>query len=134
VGDYAAEATSDLGQLGGSVVIAGPFIAVPSRSLASDVAAIRERVVKEPTAMSNDSSDDRALNVISNAPIEVVAEVGRLSLRGEEVLGLQPGSVLAFGHQGQSVSLVVGGQPWAKGELVNVDGELGVRITELARG
>ena len=61
-----------------------------------------------------------------------MAEVGRVTLRGDEVLALQPGSVLSLGHHGKVVNLVVGGRSWARGELVNVDGELGVRIIELA--
>jgi flagellar motor switch/type III secretory pathway protein FliN len=41
--------------------------------------------------------------------------------------------VLSLGRPGTTVDLVIGGRPWARGELVNIDGELGVRITELAR-
>jgi flagellar motor switch protein FliM len=71
--------------------------------------------------------------LLAAAPIEIVAEVGRIVLRGDEVLGLGEGSVLSLGRPGTIVDLVVGGRTWARGELVNVDGELGVRITELAR-
>jgi len=42
--------------------------------------------------------------------------------------------VLAFGRVGASpVALRVGGEIWAEGELCDVDGELGVRVT-IARG
>jgi type III secretion system YscQ/HrcQ family protein len=90
-------------------------------------------VVEVPTTMSS-GSDDPKLDVLAGAPVEIVAEIGRVTLRGDELLGLERGSVLAFGHRaGAPVDLVVGGRTWARGELVNVDGELGVRITEMVR-
>jgi type III secretion system YscQ/HrcQ family protein len=140
VGDYAADAVTEGVNRemkgGGAVIFGGPFVAVPARAPLVDDAHTRHRIAKGPSAMSIDPNDqhlDERLKVIGAAPIEVVAEVGRLTLRGEELLGLQRGSVLPLGNQGQAVSLLVGGQPWARGELVNVDGELGVRITELSR-
>jgi flagellar motor switch/type III secretory pathway protein FliN len=75
-----------------------------------------------------------AAAVLAAAPIEIVAELGRLVLRGEEVAGLGPGAVLTLGRVGASpVALRVGGEIWAEGELVDVEGELGVRVT-WARG
>jgi type III secretion protein Q len=64
------------------------------------------------------------------APLEVVAELGRLTMTGEEVVGLEPGAVLTLGRLGTApVALRVGEEIWAEGELVDVDGALGVRVT-----
>jgi flagellar motor switch/type III secretory pathway protein FliN len=72
--------------------------------------------------------------VLAAAPIEVIAELGRLVLRGDELAGLGPGAVLTLGRLGASpVALRVGGEIWAEGELVDVEGELGVRVTTLRR-
>jgi flagellar motor switch/type III secretory pathway protein FliN len=72
--------------------------------------------------------------VLASAPVEVVAEIGRVSMRGDEVLGLINGVVLSLGERRRDlVTLRVGGRAWARGELVNVDDSLGVRITELIR-
>jgi type III secretion system YscQ/HrcQ family protein len=77
---------------------------------------------------------DGVTAVLAEAPIEVVAELGRLVLRGEEIAGLGPGAVLALGRPGSApVALRVGGEIWAEGELVDVDGELGVRVTASRR-
>jgi type III secretion system YscQ/HrcQ family protein len=120
----------------GAIVFLGTFRPAhrdraPSSGDAGDV----ERhggVVEGPTTMS--SGSDPKLDVLAGAPVEIVAELGRVTLRGDELLGLERGSVLAFGHRpGAPVDLVVGGHTWARGELVNVDGELGVRITEVVR-
>jgi len=84
--------------------------------------------------MEGPASTIDAAAVLADAPIEIVAEVGRVILRGEEVLALAPGTVLALGgRRTPAVSLRVGSEVWADGELVSIDGELGVRVTALRR-
>jgi len=73
-----------------------------------------------------------ATTVLAAASIEVVAELGRVSLRGDELLGLAPGAVLAMGMGRTGIYLRVSGEVWAEGEIVDIDGELGVRVTRLA--
>ena len=82
--------------------------------------------------MSASGSDTDATTVLAAASIEVVAELGRVSLRGDELLGLAPGAVLAMGTGRTGICLRVGGEVWAEGEIVDIDGELGVRVTRLA--
>ena len=86
----------------------------------------------EEGKMSASGSNTDATTVLAAASIEVVAELGRVSLRGDELLGLAPGAVLAVGMGRTGVSLRVGGEVWAEGEIVDIDGELGVRVTRLA--
>jgi type III secretion system YscQ/HrcQ family protein len=75
-----------------------------------------------------------AAAVLAAAPVEIVAEIGRVPLRGDEVLGLTNGSVLPLGPRRRDlVTLRVGGRVWARGELVHIEEELGVRITEVLR-
>ncbi|HEY3354247.1 MAG TPA: type III secretion system cytoplasmic ring protein SctQ [Polyangia bacterium] len=67
--------------------------------------------------------------------IEVVAEIGRVTLPGRELAALAPGAVVALGRPlGGPVDLLVGGRLLARGELVDVDGEIGVRVTEVVGG
>lgn len=69
---------------------------------------------------------------LAEAPVEVVAEWARLELRSADLLGLVRGSVVPLGRRSlQGIALRVGDRIWARGDLVNVDGELGLRITEL---
>ena len=75
--------------------------------------------------MSVSESDTDATTVLAAASIEVVAELGRVTLRGDELLGLAPGAVLAVGAGRTTISLRVGGEVWADGEIVDIDGELG---------
>jgi flagellar motor switch protein FliN/FliY len=85
--------------------------------------------VPDPSALS-----DEAARILASAPVEIVAELGRLRLRGEELVGLLEGGVLSLGpRRPAQIQLRVGGRLWAMGELVAIDEELGVRITELVR-
>jgi flagellar motor switch/type III secretory pathway protein FliN len=125
IGAYAATALLDHR---GSLSEFGPFEAAGLRVGSLDP-SLRSAFNKETAVMP----DDHNLAVLAAAPIEVVAEIGRLTLRGDEVLGLARGSVLSFGSRGGAISLIAGGELWARGELVDVDGELGVRVIELIR-
>ncbi len=121
IGDQAAPARVSAS---GELVVAGRF-----------EVAERRAVVRMTGAMTDDRDKTAAgAELLAAAPIEIVAELGRIVLRGDEVLALDEGSVLSLGRPGTTVDLVIGGRTWARGELVNVDGELGVRITELAQG
>jgi type III secretion system YscQ/HrcQ family protein len=72
------------------------------------------------------------LSMLASAPLEVVAEVGLLILRADELIALQKGSVIPLGRPRSTVvELRIADRVWARGELVDVDGELGVRVTEL---
>jgi type III secretion protein Q len=96
----------------------------------------REVTMSSPSSNSSKEGSSTAdvTAALAATPIEVVAEIGRLTLRGEEVIGLGPGAVLAFGRPGAAaVALRVGGEIWAEGELVDVDGALGVRVTATRR-
>ncbi len=137
IGDHEAPAVArNSGE--GEIVLAGAFRAAAARAGATANPRATPLVVRKAGTMAAKADEDEAkVMLLGAAPIEVVAELGRMILRGDEVLALEKGSVLTLGRRGSSqadaVDLVVGGRPWARGELVNVDGELGVRITELVR-
>jgi type III secretion system YscQ/HrcQ family protein len=64
-------------------------------------------------------------------PVEVVVEVGRLQLTGAQVLELGTGDVLTLDRALGPVELRVGDRLIARGELVDVEGEAGVRLSEV---
>jgi type III secretion system YscQ/HrcQ family protein len=109
----------------------GPFVPIAEASMKDTITD------PEPSAAPSDAATDpsaEAARVLAAAPVEVVAELGRLTMRGDEILGLCRGSVLALGpRRAEIVSLRVGGVEWAVGELVTIEDQLGVRITELKR-
>lgn len=112
---------------GGALALAGDFrlTATPDRPKVD---------VRKEGSMNASGPTEMATAALAAAPIEIVAELGRVTLRGEEVLGLAPGVVLAPTiDRRRAVVLRAGGEVWAEGELVDVDGEVGVRVTRLLR-
>jgi flagellar motor switch protein FliN/FliY len=62
----------------------------------------------------------------------VTAELGRAQLSVRELLGLVPGTVVELDRvAGSPIDLLVNGKLVARGEVVVIDEEFGVRITEI---
>ncbi|MCX7806985.1 MAG: type III secretion system cytoplasmic ring protein SctQ [Deltaproteobacteria bacterium] len=71
---------------------------------------------------------------LSDLPIEITIEIGRFELRLEELVQMIPGRLINLGVPlGREVELRAGSRPIAKGELVEIEGELGIRITRVFR-
>jgi type III secretion system YscQ/HrcQ family protein len=71
------------------------------------------------------------IEAIGEVPVVVRVEVGEARMAAREWATLGPGDVVALGRRvGEAVVLRVGGVPVARGDLVDIDGEVGVRITE----
>lgn len=92
--------------------------------------------VKEPKMTNGRVShtpEPRPLpDVASDAPLELSVELARFSLTLGELQRTGPGDVLVTGRRiGEVVTLRVAGTPLAEGELVDVEGEVGVRITRM---
>jgi type III secretion system YscQ/HrcQ family protein len=65
-------------------------------------------------------------------PVQIVVELGRLQITGAQVLDLEQGDVLTLDRPlVDAVDLRVGDRLIARGDLVDVDGEAGVRLTEV---
>jgi type III secretion system YscQ/HrcQ family protein len=70
--------------------------------------------------------------LLRELPVEVVCELGRVTMSGRELLEMSPGAVIPVGRPlAGPVDLTVGGRVVARGELVDVEGEVGVRIIQL---
>ncbi len=70
--------------------------------------------------------------LLQTLPIELICEIGRVNLTARELLSLEPGAVLTVGKPlGGPVELTASGRVVARGELVDVEGELGVRVTQI---
>lgn len=114
----------------GALVLSGDFQLTDSAD-GRKVGIVRQG---KENSMDVTGPTQMATAALAAAPIEIVAELARITLRGEEVLGLAPGVVLTVSaDRSRAVLLRAGGEIWAEGELVNVDGELGVRVTRLLR-
>jgi len=74
------------------------------------------------------------LDLLRDVELSMTVELGRVTLRVRDLLRLGEGSVVELGRPaGAPVDVLVNGSLVARGEVVVVDDELGVRVTELVR-
>jgi type III secretion system YscQ/HrcQ family protein len=86
------------------------------------------------TSTKNDVAA-QVTEAVLDAPVVVRVEVGSVSLTGREWAALQPGDVIETGRRiNEPVVLRIAGREVARGELVEIEGELGVRIREILSG
>lgn len=72
------------------------------------------------------------LGRISEVPVEVSVEIGRTRMTIGETLALGPGSIVTLSRlAGEPVDLMVNGKQIARGEVVVIDEEFGLRITQI---
>lgn len=72
--------------------------------------------------------------VLSDVPVPLVAELGRINCRARDIMYLRVGQILELNRSPhEPLDLVVQGQSIGRGELVEVDGKLGIRIISLHR-
>jgi flagellar motor switch protein FliN/FliY len=80
---------------------------------------------QEPPGMAD-------LRRLSDVPIDLTVEIGRTRLTVGETLELRQGSILTLNRMaGEPVDLLVNGTPIARGEVVVIDEQFGVRITDV---
>ncbi|MFF5232031.1 flagellar motor switch protein FliN [Dactylosporangium sp. NPDC000521] len=83
-----------------------------------------------------DDRDDRgrppAFDLLHDVEMEVTAELGRTRMSVRELLSLAPGAVIELDRAaGGPADLLVNGRLIARGEVVVIDENFGIRITEI---
>jgi flagellar motor switch protein FliN/FliY len=74
--------------------------------------------------------DPRDLRLLSEVQVELAVELGRVKLPLRDLLSLAPGAVLELDRSADApVDVLVNGCLVARGEVVVIDGEFGVRVT-----
>jgi flagellar motor switch protein FliN/FliY len=72
------------------------------------------------------------LERLYDVPVELAVEIGRTQMTIRETLALGPGSIVTLNRlAGEPVDLLVNGKPIARGEVVVLDEEFGLRVTEV---
>ncbi|QKE82662.1 flagellar motor switch protein FliN [Arthrobacter sp. NEB 688] len=76
--------------------------------------------------------DPRRLHLLREVELGISVELGRSRMTVREVLGLAPGAVVELDRPaGSPVDVLVNGTLMARGEVVVVDDEYAVRVTEI---
>lgn len=80
-----------------------------------------------------ENGEAQGADLMNDIPLQIAIELARLPVTAEEVVGLKVGHVFDLNRSAQEpVDLSVNGRVVARGELVEVDGNLGIRIISLA--
>jgi flagellar motor switch protein FliN len=81
------------------------------------------------------SGTEADLSRLNDIPMELSVEIGRTHMTVGETLDLRPGAVVSLERQaGEAADLLVNGTPVARGEVIVVDEQYGLRITEILDG
>ena len=77
-------------------------------------------------------SEPRSLTLLNDVNMEVTAELGRCRLRVRDIMALELGSVIELDRAaGSPVDVLVNGAIVWQGEVVVVDDEFGIRVSEI---
>ncbi len=84
-----------------------------------------------PTA-PEDAPLSRGMELIMDIPLDVTVELGRVRMLIRDVLDLASGSIIELDRvAGEPVDLLVNGRLVAKGEVVVIEDNFGIRLTEI---
>jgi flagellar motor switch protein FliN/FliY len=72
------------------------------------------------------------IDLLMDVPLQITVELGQATRTIRELLEIGHGSLLHLSrHAGEPVDVLVNGQPIAKGEVVVIDENFGIRVTEV---
>ncbi|MBA4181013.1 MAG: flagellar motor switch protein FliN [Anaerolinea sp.] len=109
-----------------------PPLREPTPIAQSGPAAHRARFA--PFVAVPPSGTRSAIDLLAGLQLNVTVELGRTELTVSEVLGLGPGSVIELDRlAGEPVDILVNDRLIARGEVVVVDENFGVRVVEVVR-
>lgn len=72
-----------------------------------------------------------SMDLIAGVQLEIVVALGRAKMSVQDLLQLRSGSVVEIGQAGGLVEVLANGSLVARGEVVVVGDDLGVRIVEV---
>lgn len=115
--------------LGGGLT-AGALLVSDSAAAAS--ASVSAAVQAEPASVPVARLPQRGIEMLHGVDMEVTVELGRTTMTVRDLLALSPGEVLELDRAaGSPADLLVNGRLIARGEVVVVDEDFGLRVTEI---
>jgi flagellar motor switch protein FliN len=77
----------------------------------------------------------RPLALLNDVKLQLIAELGRRQMKVRDIVSLEPGSVIELDRAaGSPVDVLVNGVVLAHGEVVVIDEEFGIRVSEIIVG
>ena len=113
------------------------YVPIPQPVYTPDPKVISAKPVQLPTLdveerLGKEQADN--LEMIMSVPLEISVEIGRTRRKVEDILALSKGSLVVLDKlAGDQVDLFVNGLCVARGDVVVIDDNFGVRITEVLK-
>ena len=74
----------------------------------------------------------KVVNLASDVPVQMVAVLAKKTITVKDLVQLKMGQVIEFNrYPNEAIDLVANGRLMAKGELVEIDGKLGIRLIKV---
>jgi flagellar motor switch protein FliN len=105
-------------------------VQVDQRQSTTSVKPVQFSEFEEPNPVHADGNGN--LNMLMDIPLKVTVELGRTKKLVKDILDLSQGSIIELDKvAGEPVDILVNSKLIAKGEVVVIDENFGVRITEI---
>jgi len=76
--------------------------------------------------------DKKVVNLTADIPVQIVAVLGKKNVTVKDIVSMKMGQVLELNRlPNEAIDLVANGKLIAKGELIEIDGRLGVRVLKI---
>lgn len=83
-------------------------------------------------AQRTQNVDRKVVNLTSDIPVQIVAVLGKKNVTVKEIVSMKMGQVIELNRlPNEAIDLVANGKLVAKGELVEIEGRLGVRVLKI---
>jgi flagellar motor switch protein FliN len=110
----------------------GMFVAVPLLADGEHQATFALQVTVPAAAARGGGGQRGSLDLLRHVAMEVTVEIGRTRMTVQELLSLHPGEVVELDRAASApADLLVNGTLIARGEVVVVDEDFGLRISEI---
>ena len=94
-----------------------------------------DAVIKQAEELSGEASTEEPIGVsgLMNVPVQVTVQLGTTRMNLSDLMQLGPGSLLTLDRQAhEPCDILVNGRVIARGEIVTVGDQYGVRISEIS--
>ncbi len=93
-----------------------------------------ESNLSEPSVQPTDEELNQNISAIHDVPVNVTAVLGKSSMQVSQLLKLSRGAVVELDRKvGEAIDIYVNNRLVARGEVVVVDDQLGVTMTEIIK-
>ena len=107
-------------------------VSMPQQKQYEETSTNIQPVIFEELGMSNTAEDKENINILMDLPLQVTVQLGKTQKDIKEILKFTEGTIVELDKlAGEDVDILVNGKEIAKGEVVVVDQNFGVRITEI---